>query len=313
MSRRFYYIPEDEPWFRKASNFIRTSAVPVKAFPEDIQIQTVSGCNARCIFCPNGTGSSKLPSGRMDWSLFKKIIDECFQNRVKRISPYLMGEPLLDRDIVKKIRYIAENRQNGLSIKLNTNAGLLNDEMRRPLAGSGLDRLNISCHGISQQAYEASMKGLCLATTLKNIDNFLGLLKKGNNKKPRVAITMVKTKLIEKEIPLIKKYWHQREISVHIQKLENRSNTEIAGKGIEPGSWQHFSHCKRLFTQAYILFNGDMLLCCADYGYTTVLGNVSEQNIKEIWNSAKALDIRRRFLSGNTQGLLCHSCFKQPG
>ncbi len=313
MSKRFYYIPEDEPGFRKALYFFQTSAVPVQAFPEDIQIQTVSGCNARCIFCPNGNGSSKLPSGRMDWSLFKKIIDECVQNRVKRISPYLMNEPLIDICLGKKIKYIAENRKKGLSIKLNTNGGLLNDEMGRALASSGLDRLNISCHGISKQAYEESMKGLCLETTLKNIDNFLGLMKDGNSKKPRVTITMVKTKLTEKEIPGILNYWHQRGVSVHIRRLENRSNTEIAGKGIEPGSWQRFSYCKRLFTQAYILFNGDMLLCCVDYGYTTVLGNVSRQSIREIWNSEKALDIRRRFLSGNTQGLLCHSCFKQPG
>lgn len=75
--------------------------------------------------------------------------------------------------------------------------------------------------------------------------------------------------------------------------------------------WNRFTWCKRLFTQAYILWNGDMLLCCVDYGYTTVLGNVAEQSIREVWNADKAREIRRRFLCGETAGLLCHSCLKQ--
>jgi len=54
------------------------------------------------------------------------------------------------------------------------------------------------------------------------------------------------------------------------------------------------------------------VLCCVDYGCTTVLGNVGETSIAEVWNSEKAKDIRRRFLSGNTEGLLCHNCLKQP-
>jgi hypothetical protein len=98
---------------------------------------------------------------------------------------------------------------------------------------------------------------------------------------------------------------------VHIRQLENRTSRVIAHKGLEPAKWSRFSWCKRLFTQACILTNGDMILCCVDYGYTTVLGNVFSQSIKGIWNSEKAMDIRRRFLCSDTAGLLCHECLKQ--
>lgn len=311
MPTRIYYLPDDTPLVKKIYYRFRPNALPVGDFPEDILFETVSGCNARCTFCPNGNGTSNVPQGRMDKELFTKIIDECVSHPVKRISPYLMNEPLLDRDLGSKIRYIADRRTKGFSIKLNTNAALLDEKMGSSLAGSGLDRLNISCHGISKEAYEASMPGLTLEKTLANVDRFLELVRDRAGRGPKVTVTMVKTKLIEKEIPEIYAYWRARGVSVHIRQLENRSDRAIARKGLETAQWKSFAWCKRLFTQACILTNGDMLLCCVDYGYTTVLGNVRQSSIREIWNSGKAVDIRRRFLSGAMDGLLCKACLKQ--
>jgi MoaA/NifB/PqqE/SkfB family radical SAM enzyme len=311
MTKRLFYDPAETPLLKRILYLFRPKALPVRKFPLDILLETVAGCNAKCVFCPNGNGSSKIPPGRMDWELFRKIIDESTDHSIRRISPYLMNEPLLDRDLGKKIRYIAERRRHEFAIKINTNASLLDEEMARSLIGSGLDRLHFSCHGISRESYEESMQGLSLEKTLANIDRFLNILNKNSSKRPKVAVTMVRTKLIEHELPRIKTYWEARGVSVHIRPLENRANHEIGRKGFAPLDWTKFSWCKRLFTQANILTNGDMILCCVDYGYTTVLGNVGRQSIKEIWNSEKTRDIRRRFLSGKTEGLLCHSCMKQ--
>jgi len=313
MTKRSFYIPAETPLLKRILYLFQSNLLPVRKFPRDILLETVAGCNARCAFCPNGNGSSKIPPGKMDWELFRKIIDESTAHRIRRISPYLMNEPLLDRDIGNKIRYIAERRgTDSFLIKLNTNASLLDEEMARSLIGSWLDRIHFSCHGISREAYETSMQGLSLDKTLANIDRFLDLRNKNGSKNPKAAVTMVKTKLIEQELPRIKTYWESRGVSVHIRPLENRATPEIGSKGLALESWRKFSWCKRLFTQANILTNGDMVLCCVDYGYTTVLGNVGETSIAEVWNSEKAKDIRRRFLSGNTEGLPCHTCMKQP-
>jgi len=313
MTKRLFYDPAATPLLKRSLYLFRPNALPVRKFPRDILLETVAGCNARCAFCPNGNGSSKIPPGRMDWELFRKIIDESTAHRIRRISPYLMNEPLLDRDFGEKIRYIAERRgKNNCLIKINTNASLLDEEMARSLIGSGLDRIHFSCHGISKESYEASMQGLSLEKTLANIDRFLSLLNKNGAKRPMVAVTMAKTKLIEQELPRIKTYWQARGVSVHIRPLENRANPEISEKDLALQSWSKFSSCKRLFTQASILTNGDMVLCCVDYGYTTVLGNVGETSIRDVWNTETAKDIRRRFLSGNTEGLPCHTCMKQP-
>lgn len=307
-----YYIPDatDKLWSCKYKEWFR-SFKPVPSFPEDIQIQTITGCNASCAFCPNGKTKNPFPKGEMEDDLYCKIIDECLRKPVKRVSPYLMNEPLRDRKLGWKIKYIAEQKKSAPSIKINTNASLLKEDMISDILNSGLDRLNISFHGISKEVYEESMQGLVYEKTLNNVNNFLETKWKMKTIKPKVTITMVKTKWIESEIDEIRNYWHKKEVSVHIQPLENRANEQVKNKGLNLKEWQPYLWCKRLFTQAYILYNGDMVLCCVDWERTTILGNVREKSIEEVWNGKKAVSIRRKFLSGNTEGLLCHSCLKQ--
>jgi 2-iminoacetate synthase ThiH len=77
---------------------------PVPSFPRTLQIQTVTGCQADCIFCPFGETFDFQPKGRMDPELFNRIIAEAKQHGVRRISPYLMNEPFIDKDLFRKIR-----------------------------------------------------------------------------------------------------------------------------------------------------------------------------------------------------------------
>lgn len=307
-----YYIPgvTDKPWVCKYKEWFR-SFRPVPSFPEDIQIQTITGCNASCVFCPNGKTKNPFSPGKMEDDLYRKIIDECVEKPVKRISPYLMNEPLQDKELGWKIKYIAEKKPAGLSIKMNTNASLLKGDMVDGILTGGLDRLNISFHGISKKVYERSMQGLDYEKTLTNVNGFLEAKRRMNATKPKVTVTMVKTNWIAPEIDEIRSYWNKRNVNVHIQPLENRANEKVENKGLNPKEWQPYLWCKRLFTQAYILYNGDMVLCCVDWERTTILGNVKGKSIEEVWNGEKAVSIRKRFLDGDTVGLLCHSCLKQ--
>jgi len=310
---KIYYIPDKSEtiWRRKYKEWV-CSFKAVPSFPEDIQIQTITGCNASCAFCPSGKTENPMPVGKMEDGLYRKIIDECLKKTVKRISPYLMNEPLCDSDLGWKIKYIAERKNNRPSIKLNTNASLLMGKLLEDILNNGLDRLNISFHGISKDVYEKGMQGLKYEKTLDNVKNILEAKKKMNKEKPRITITMVRTKLIDSQIDDIKSYWGKRNVSVHIQPMENRASGYIRDEGLNPEEWKPYIHCKRLFKQAYILYNGDMVLCCADWERTTILGNVREKSIEDVWNGEKAVSIRRKFLSGDTKGLLCHSCLRQP-
>ena len=83
---RRYYLdrPGESPWTRLRHRLTRR---PIPSFPRTLQIQTLTGCNADCVFCPYGATADTQPKGKMEWDLFRKIIDETARYPVRRISP----------------------------------------------------------------------------------------------------------------------------------------------------------------------------------------------------------------------------------
>ena len=61
--------------------------------------------------------------------------------------------------------------------------------------------------------------------------------------------------------------------------------------GSRPDTWIHINA------------NGDVFICCNDYDFETVFGNINEKSIKEIWNSQERQDMIQH--SYNT---LCRTC-----
>jgi len=308
-----YYL-EEHPigWFEKARRFILYRKLPMWDFPRNIQIQTIAACNAHCIFCPHGKTKNPLPRGSMDWDLYRTIIDEITKYRVFRISPYLMNEPLLDKEIGERIRYISSRKRLPTYTKINTNASFLSEEMSRDLLDSGLDVLTCSVHGIVKEKYEQTMVGLKLEEVLENIDRFLELKRKFRKKKPELRITMIRTNLIEPDIEKIKEYWRKRNVRVAIRPMSNRAHESISSLTINARPLMPFTWCHRLFEQIYINVKGQLLICCNDWEQTTILGDLTKQSIYEAWHGEPYMEVRRRFLKGQVKGMLCENCLMQP-
>lgn len=294
---------------------------PVSDFPRIVQIQTLAGCNARCQFCPNTATIGKLKLGLMDEDLFRSIIDEVVKHPVMRISPFLMNEPLSDKRMPGLIRYIVERKPPRCVVKINTNASFLDDEMGEALIESGLDRLHVSFHGIRKQTYETSMGNLDWEQQLAKVDGFLELMRK-RGRGPRLKVTMVHTSTIDAELDEIRAYWNSRGVTVNVHALENRSHRSVDDKRINALPWQPLSNCDRLMQQAYILWNGDCVLCCVDWERTTIFGNVSQDSLAEVWQGEAYTRYRQNYLAGELGGTLCEGCkvqdevdfsYKPPG
>ena len=281
---------------------------PVPLFPQTVQIQTISGCNARCQFCPNGHTINRLTMGSMDEDSFRKIVDEVVQHPVRRISPYLMNEPLADPRLPDLIRYITDHKQSATSTTISTNATYLSDDMGERLFESGLDSLLISFHGIRKETYEASMGNLDWEMHLNNVNRFIERKRQRKAKKPEITVTMVHTSTIDGELDDIRDYWNAQGITVRIHTLENRSHPYVNGKSINIKPMKPYSNCDRLMGQAYILWNGDAVLCCVDWERTTILGNVVKQSLESVWQNKAYTQYRRNYLAGNVSGTLCEGC-----
>jgi hypothetical protein len=157
------------------------------------------------------------------------------------------------------------------------------------------------------------MRGLSFEENLQRVNEFLALWRETPSPKMHVHVTMVHSKLIEAEIPRIKAYWAERGIRAAIRPLSNSAHISVEQSNLNPGEWLPFAECKELVRKALIIHNGDAVLCCVDWERSTVLGNLREQSLYEIWNGARYLDIRRRYFSGDVAGILCERCKRPRG
>jgi len=65
----------------------------------------------------------------------------------------------------------------------------------------------------------------------------------------------------------------------------------------------------RLRTHVHIKYNGNVILCCQDWGQEVVLGNVREQSLADIYNGPLAEHYREKLGERDRRGLkLCERC-----
>ena len=287
----------------------RLTRRPIPSFPRTVQVETVAACNADCAWCPYGKVHPNPPAGKMPWDRFERIVEECARHRVGRFSPYLTNEPLLDPEILDRIR-LAKDRMPWCKVVLTTNGVLLTPGMTERILrlDGSLHALYISLHGIGKAGYERTVgRGIQFEHVLANVNHLLAEMRARRLTRPKVWITMVATRLVD--APRAVAYWRSRGVRAKYTALENRGGNIPDLAGMALGGMSYYSGCPRMFKQAYIAFDGSMLLCCTDYARRHVLGNVFEEGIEKAWNSAVAQDLRRRFLDGRIHTIpLCGSC-----
>lgn len=310
-----YYLPSEvtNPLTRLKYRCV-DRRLPLPDAPKYVQIQTVSGCNANCIFCPNSKTALEIPPGRrMDWALYRSIVDQCVDLGVKRFSPYLMNEPMLDPEIPKRIAYITQQKKFWQYTKINSHGGLLNDRMAKGLLDSGLTKLNFSVQSLDPKVYWQMMR-LKLSHTLRNIERFLELKAQGNYKLPRVKVVMLDTTEIHDQIPTIGQFWAARGVQIRIDQLENLGNhanirsNDIAVRDLQPFDW-----CRRMFNQLYVLYDGRLVQCSADWEQSSMMGDLAQEPLRDVWQGSRYMTLRKRFLDGQLSGTLCDGCTKDVG
>ncbi len=281
-------------------------------FPEFILIQTISYCNARCLICPYADTVPIQEQGRMDLDLFKRIIDEAslYQNQVKQIMPYLMNEPLLDRSLAEKIKYIHLKNPNAW-IHIVTNGSLFDDEITDQILNSPVNSIKISMLGHRKATYEKVMGLSNYDIVLERIVRFTekALQLKGDDF-VSVCFTNTPGYVPDDEIAEVKKFWEAKGVKYEIinHPISRAGNVKI----MDAPRHRHISGCTSIWRDdmIHILFNGDVVLCCMDWRREVVLGNVRERTIEEIWNGSRYDEIRK-IIDGREQGdsnFLCYRC-----
>lgn len=110
----------------KISPDVRKVKKRVPDLPRRIQIQTMTGCNYKCDFCPCKTITQ--PMGKMDIKMFTNILDQLGPGWDGLLMPFLQNEPFLDKRIPELVK-LAREKLPKATIEIQTNGSLLTKEL----------------------------------------------------------------------------------------------------------------------------------------------------------------------------------------
>ena len=277
--------------------------------PPRLQIQTQTGCNGKCIFCPNTDfNRSALSMGKMSMELFQKIIDELTDNPPERIMPYLQNESLLDPRLPEFVQYTAEQLPE-VETLITTNGTRLTRDMGQRLIDAGLKRIKVSLQSLND-AVNRRIMGYPATPVVENILNFQKLLEKtGAHIDLRVSMVINTENVTEQAYA--RRFWKQHGIRLVTSALENRGGNIANAETLNLGkSMVHCNDCVRPSRDMCILFDGRVVACCVDWFRTTIVGDLRTQSIAEVWNGEPYQRIRQGLATDDAQLLpeICQNC-----
>jgi len=277
--------------------------------PPRVQIQTQSGCNGRCVFCPNESVlKSDLEQGRMPEPMFQKIIDDLAETKPRRISLYLMNEPTADKRLPRFIKYVKE-RVPSASTLITTNGTYLTEEKVAAYIDAGLDRIKVSLQSLDPERNRQLM-GYSSEKVIENIINARGLIKRKRAHKPDLRVSMLVTSVNGNEIHETRRFWRAKGVRLVTSALENRGGNFDGALNLNVGDMKSMGDCIRPSREMCILFNGDVALCCVDWNRTVIAGNVWENSVHDVWNSGVYQKVRQALTDGDPSNMppICVNC-----
>jgi MoaA/NifB/PqqE/SkfB family radical SAM enzyme len=261
---------------------------------DSIQIQTIEFCNLKCDFCPNhyliydriDDKKKGIPYNLMTIENYTKIVKDLASLGYKgRFSPYLMNEPLVDKKRIVEFIKIARKYLPDCYIHMDTNGTGLTKELLGEMVSVGLNRLQIDDYFDD----ENTTKMIEVIKPFKDTENFFALISSNYN--------VTQAKRGEKN-----KYTHYAPHTYW-----NRGGLV----NVNPDIPVPQKDCRFPSSQMYIKWDGSALLCCCDWEYKVVHGNVFETSIEEVWTNGSYQHYRDTLKEGRRDLLrMCRKCNK---
>lgn len=285
--------------------------------PKRVTIETIFGCNAKCIMCPIDL-PTKRKKGIMPLETFKSIIDSLipYRENFEMTDLYSLGEPLLDPHIFERINYVKEKGFRNLGI--STNAALLNYEKQCRLLESGIDTIIFSIDGVKKETHEKIRRGINFEQV---IENCLSIIRMRNehNYRTRFVIRFIRQDINRHEWETFKQFWINNiskgrsdfitAFDVHSWGGEVFTKESILRDSGRIGSVEKKA-CPIIFDVLYILADGTVPLCNEDWHEAVYsFGNVTNNSPIEIFNCNKFNKIREIHKRGNKYRMdICREC-----
>ncbi|UCE19903.1 MAG: SPASM domain-containing protein [Gemmatimonadota bacterium] len=254
-----------------------------------LEITTKIGCTIDCNYCPQPRLISNYRKRSHIFDMSMDVFRKCIDKVPSHVNIHFSGmsEPWLNHECTKMFLYANERGHKILAsttlmgmytedIELLEKMHFTAFNVHLPSAGDGGEKIEVD------EQYLNLLERLLKSRIRINL-RFLGeTLHSDIN-------TFLKNKRIE-----------------HVQIHTRAKNREI--KNVPQPPVRHgVIGCRRNFRQNVLLPNGDVVLCCMDYGLQHVLGNLLRENYESLFHSPEFLKIKAG-LNNEKIDILCREC-----
>ena len=280
--------------------------------PYQFSIEATNKCNFKCSFCPQSSPTHKdmRSVGNLSLDHFQLFIKKI--KKVKygnsNVSICLDGEPLMNKSFSKFIK-IANDE--GLFPRFSSNGKLLTQSIVNELSGFNfLVAIDFS----SEPEVFDKVRGNAGDYRIV-FDNLRYLVDKASHN-PHIKIEIVdithfseafdKAKSLKKirnlfplNLPSNIKFWSRQfhNFGGYLQ------NEEIVDR------LHNYKLCPYPWTSFNVTWDGNVVACCRDTEGKTILGNVFEQSIMDIWKGEKYNKLRKSLIEKRVKDVVaCEKC-----
>ena len=245
-------------------------------------------CNGNCSFCPASRHHDKRKDISMPMDLYKKVINELKALKYSgKIAYHVNSDPLIFPRLPEFVDYASQSLPSAY-IQILTNGIALTLKKAEILLIKGINELTINYYNDDFSAE--------LPEGIRNIrDDLLPKFYKSEQIKAGFG-TDGGSHIFRFNI-------RRRKVNATL------SNRAGSAPNKQEKSKMPRGFCIQPFTRFSITADGRVSKCCNDFYFSDVMGNVSDQNVMEIWKGEKFNNVRRHLLQNDREAIeTCKKC-----
>ncbi|MBI4801985.1 MAG: radical SAM protein [Elusimicrobia bacterium] len=285
-------------------------------FPAEIFIETSNSCNLKCVMCPMSAGIGRKAEN-MKFEMFKSIIDQ-IAGIIPRVSLFLSGEPLLNSDLAKFVRYCSDN---SMYTRIHTNGTLMSGQAAKDLIDAGLDELSFSFDGPTEERHMKMRVNSDFNKVVGNIKNFLRIKAVKHAVKPKTLIQSIyypgeSKETIEEGLRKLFSDVHGYETNViplHDFPKDMETSARVKPESRKDG---YTAVCFVPYNRMAVYVDGTVVACCKDFRGKLVIGDNKNEPLLSIWNNTPMRELREKIAGKRYNEIpFCSNCdiaFEKP-
>jgi MoaA/NifB/PqqE/SkfB family radical SAM enzyme len=255
--------------------------------PWSVQIELVEGCTRFCTFCGingirNGPGEFKMMRKSTARAIADGIVDLCPQARIEFA---MHGEPMAHNEYARMVS-IFRDKLPKAQMQITTNGVKLQkasaSERIKELFDSGIDFIVVDTYMPEREKLRLNLFSAGWTLGIAVVDLHKDLAPQGispwHNHHRKLCDTVV---LVD-------------DLSLTDGKLKSRKIYNHAGNsGMKPALLAPLNKtCTIPFRELSVCWNGDVCVCCMDFGHELVVGNARDDALRDIWFGKKFNAVR---------------------